>query len=67
MCGGVPLSPRAAHSVSVVDNTAYMFRERHMDQWLYDLHALDLDNFTWNLVVADTGDTDGLGIIMPLG
>lgn len=67
MCSGVPPSPRAAHSVCVVGDTAYVFGGRHMDQRLNDLHALDLVNLTWSLVVADTGDAEGLEKIMPLG
>ena len=67
ICGGVPPSPRATHSVSMIDNTAYVFGGRHLGQRLNDLHALDLNNFTWSLIVTDTGYADKLGNLMPLG
>ena len=38
-----------------------------MDQRLNDLHALDLDSLTWNLIIANTGRAHGLETIMPLG
>ena len=54
MCRGVAPSPRAAHSVCVVGNLAYVFGGRHMDTRLNDLHCLDMDKMEWTLVVADT-------------
>jgi len=57
-CTGQPPSPRAAHSVSVVGNTAYVFGGRHQDNRLNDLHCLDLVNMKWSLMVADTDASD---------
>ena len=57
-CTGQAPSPRAAHSVSVVGNTAYVFGGRHQDNRLNDLHCLDLVNMKWSLMVADTDAVD---------
>lgn len=38
-----------------------------MDLRLNDLHSLDMTTLTWSLVVADTGDGDGLESVVPAG
>jgi len=58
VCTGQAPSPRAAHSVSVVGSTAYVFGGRHLDTRLNDLHSLDLITLKWSLVVADTDALD---------
>ena len=40
---GLAPSPRAAHSVARVGNTAYVFGGRHLDTRLNDLYSLNLD------------------------
>jgi len=57
-CTGQAPSPRAAHSVSVVGNMAYVFGGRHHDTRLNDLHCLDLVSMKWSLVVSDTEAVD---------
>ena len=39
---GTPPSPRAAHSVAVLGDMAYVFGGRHLDNRLNDLYSLNL-------------------------
>ena len=50
---GPPPSPRAAHSVAVVGDTAYVFGGRHMDTRLNDLYSLNLSTLRWNLIMSN--------------
>jgi len=58
VCTGKAPSPRAAHSVSVIGDTAYVFGGRHLDTRLNDLHCLDLVTMQWSLVIADSDASD---------
>lgn len=46
-------SPRAAHSVARVGDTAYVFGGRHLDTRLNDLYSLNLITMRWNLLVSN--------------
>ena len=67
ICGGFPPSPRAAHSAAVIDNVAYVFGGRYMDQRLNDLHALNLNSLTWTPIINSNTDDIGPRITMPVG
>lgn len=58
LSSGRPPSPRAAHSVTTVNNTAYVFGGRHMDTRLNDLYSLDLLNMRWSLILSDSNADD---------
>ena len=54
LCSGQPPSPRAAHSVAVVNDIAYVFGGRHLNTRINDLYSLDLLTMKWNLVLSDS-------------
>ena len=53
-CSGPPPSPRAAHSVTALNHTAYVFGGRHMDNRVNDLYSLDMLTMKWNLILSDS-------------
>ena len=54
LTSGQPPSPRAAHSVANVNQTAFVFGGRHLDTRLNDLYSLDLVTMHWNLILSDS-------------
>jgi len=61
--------PRAAHTVSVIGDVAYVFGGRHQDVRMNDLHRLDLVTMSWSCVLPAT-DYPPLGrswqVLVPL-
>lgn len=53
--GSAP-SPRAAHSVAVVGDMAYVFGGRHLDNRLNDLYSLNLTTMRWNNLISNNRD-----------
>ena len=55
-CTGATPSPRAAHSVFVHEDKAYVFGGRLLSKRLNDMYSLDLNTFNWSHVRHKTAE-----------
>jgi len=59
--GPVP-SPRAAHSVAIVGDMAYVFGGRHLNTRLNDLYSLNLTTMRWSIMISNIDNTENIPV-----